>query len=68
MHTNTHECDILIIGSGLAALSQALKIADEFSSQKIKITLMTKDSIKMANSTMAQGGIAAVSDPQGRRQ
>lgn len=62
MHTNTHECDILIIGSGLAALSQALKIADDFSSQKIKITLMTKDSIKMANSAMAQGGIAAVSD------
>lgn len=62
MHTNKYECDILIIGSGLAALSQALKLADDFSSQKIKITLMTKDSIKMANSAMAQGGIAAVSD------
>ncbi len=63
MHTNKYECDILIIGSGLAALSQALKIADDFSSQKIKITLMTKDSIKMTNSAMAQGGIAAVSEP-----
>lgn len=62
MHTNTYECDILIIGSGLAALSQALKIADDFSSHKIRITLMTKDSIKMANSAMAQGGIASVSD------
>jgi L-aspartate oxidase len=64
MHTNTHECDILIIGSGLAALSQALNIADDFSSQKIRITLITKDSIKMTNSAMAQGGIAAVSDPK----
>ncbi len=64
MHTTTHECDILIIGSGLAALSQALKIADDSSSQKMRITLMTKDSIKMTNSAMAQGGIAAVSDPQ----
>ncbi len=64
MQLNTHECDILIIGSGLAALSQALNIAEDFSSQNIKITLMTKDSIQMTNSAMAQGGIAAVSDPK----
>lgn len=63
MQTNTHRCDILIIGSGLAALSMALKAAEDFASENIKITVLTKDSIKMTNSAMAQGGIAAVSDP-----
>ncbi len=48
---------ILVIGSGLAGLSFALKVA-EFS----KITLITKsEDIEQSNSFYAQGGIASVS-------
>lgn len=60
MNKNVHECDILIVGSGLAALSMALKTAEDFAPLKLKITLITKDSIQSANSAMAQGGVAAV--------
>ena len=64
LSTNSFECDILIIGSGLAALSMALKISDDFMNENIKITLVTKDTLESTNSAMAQGGIAAVTDPQ----
>ncbi len=49
------ETDIVIVGSGVAALTMALKIAD----QK-KVLLLTKDKGPSTNSAMAQGGIAAV--------
>ncbi len=51
------ETDILIVGSGTAALAHALKIAD----QK-RVLVLTKDRVPMTNSSMAQGGIAAVVD------
>ena len=51
------ETDILIIGTGIAALAHALKI----NSDK-KILILTKDKISSTNSAMAQGGIAAVVD------
>lgn len=63
MNTNSVECDILIIGSGLAALSMALKMADDSTSEILKITLITKDTLQSTNSSMAQGGIAAVTNP-----
>lgn len=47
--------DILIIGSGLAGLSSALKLA-----QKFRVALVTKASTTEANTNYAQGGIAAV--------
>ncbi len=47
--------DALIIGSGLAGLSLALKLAD-----KVHVTLISKSSLTETNSSMAQGGIAAV--------
>lgn len=50
--------DALIIGSGLAGLSLALKLAD----QK-KVAVITKKSLLDGASSWAQGGIAAVLSP-----
>jgi len=53
------ETEVLIIGSGTAALTLALKMAD----QK-RVLILTKDKIPSSNSAMAQGGIAAVTDKE----
>ncbi|MFZ1318696.1 MAG: FAD-dependent oxidoreductase, partial [Candidatus Nitrotoga sp.] len=47
--------DVLIIGSGLAGLSLALKLADQR-----KVAIITKKSLLEGASVWAQGGIAAV--------
>jgi len=47
--------DVLIIGSGLAGLSLALKLADQR-----KVAVITKKSLLEGASARAQGGIAAV--------
>lgn len=52
---SSRKTDLLILGSGLAGLSLALKLADRFS-----ITLLTKEKATDTNTAMAQGGIAAV--------
>ena len=49
------EVDFLVIGSGLAGLSFALKVAPYG-----KVCLVTKDHLDMSNTRYAQGGIAAV--------
>ncbi len=49
------QTDILVIGSGLAGLAFALKVAD-----KKKVLVVSKSSIDKTNTSMAQGGIAAV--------
>ncbi len=48
--------EVLIIGSGLAGLVLALKLAESGE----EVLLATKTSLTEANSSMAQGGIAAV--------
>ena len=47
--------DTLIIGGGVAGLTAALKIAE-----RQKVVLLSKGSLKNANSYYAQGGIATV--------
>ena len=47
--------DVLIIGSGLAGLTVALKVASEK-----KVCLVSKSKINDNSSSWAQGGIAAV--------
>ncbi|MDR3391841.1 MAG: L-aspartate oxidase [Sulfuriferula sp.] len=47
--------DVLIIGSGLAALTTALHLAES-----MKITILTKKTLRDSASAWAQGGIAAV--------
>jgi len=46
--------DVLIIGSGVAALQLAARIRDDKN-----VRVLTKDKIRTANSYLAQGGIAA---------
>jgi L-aspartate oxidase len=52
--------DILVIGSGLAGLSFALKTAQYDS--EISIAIISKDSLTESNTRYAQGGIAVVWD------
>jgi len=47
--------DFLIIGSGIAGLSYALKVA-----QFGKVTIVTKKKIQKSNTALAQGGVAGV--------
>jgi L-aspartate oxidase len=49
--------DFLVIGSGVAGLSYARRVAEYGS-----VALVTKDVVHEANTTYAQGGIAAVMD------
>lgn len=51
--------DILVIGSGLAGLSAALRLA-----QTCKVGLINKRALVDSASSWAQGGIAAVLDSQ----
>ena len=49
------QCDVLIIGSGLAGLTSALKLANHK-----KVLIVSKREIEDSSSQWAQGGIAAV--------
>ena len=53
------ETDVVIVGSGVAALAAALKIVEHDSPTK-KVLILTKEKGPSTNSAMAQGGIAAV--------
>lgn len=50
----------LIIGSGVAGLTFAIKIAEQFPDKKI--TIITKSNAEESNTKYAQGGIAIVTD------
>ena len=51
-------CDFLVIGSGLAGLAYALKVAD-----RGRVLILSKTAAPATNTSMAQGGIAAVMSP-----
>lgn len=52
------QTEVLIIGSGIAGLSLALKLA-----QHQRVTVLAKSSLSEGSTVYAQGGIAAVLDP-----
>jgi len=54
----TRECDVLIIGSGIAGLMVAVKTAS-----RGRVVVLTKKEAAESNTNLAQGGIAAVTDP-----
>jgi L-aspartate oxidase len=53
-------CDVLIIGSGVAGLSLAIKLSSRFPDRKIY--LVTKGDELQSNTRYAQGGISVVCD------
>ncbi|MDL2222981.1 L-aspartate oxidase [Bacteroidales bacterium OttesenSCG-928-M11] len=53
-----HKFDFLVIGSGIAGLSYAMKVAETGS-----VALLCKTTLEEANTFYAQGGIASVSAP-----
>ncbi len=55
--SNTNACDVLIIGSGGAGLSLALRLADN-----AKILVLSKVGLNSGSTSHAQGGISAVFD------
>ncbi|MFQ5335187.1 MAG: FAD-binding protein, partial [Flavobacteriales bacterium] len=54
------QCDVLVIGSGIAGLSFALKTSAALPGAKIII--VTKGEVTDSNTRYAQGGIATVMD------
>jgi L-aspartate oxidase len=56
-NTIEHRCDLLVIGSGAAGLSLALKMAEH-----CNVIVLSKSDINEGSTRYAQGGIAAVFD------
>lgn len=54
------QTDFLVIGSGIAGLTYALKVAQHFPDKQV--TILTKASADETNTKYAQGGIAVVND------
>jgi L-aspartate oxidase len=54
------QTDFLVIGSGIAGITYALKIAKEFPEKKV--LMITKAQADETNTKYAQGGIAGVMD------
>ena len=55
-----HQYDYLVIGSGIAGMSFALKVAEQGKS----VAIICKTELEEANTYFAQGGIASVTNLQ----
>src|SRR5215471_3882558 len=56
----TMETDFLVIGSGIAGLTYALKVSEKYPGKKIIV--ITKVTADETNTKYAQGGVAVVND------
>jgi aspartate oxidase len=54
------QTDFLVIGSGIAGLTYALKVAQHFPHKTV--TIVTKAAAEETNTKYAQGGVAVVND------
>lgn len=54
----TYEYDYLVIGSGIAGMSFALKVAGP----QVRVALVCKTTLDEANTALAQGGVASVTN------
>src|SRR5450631_3871110 len=54
------QTDFLVIGSGIAGLSYAMKVAQQYPDKKVLV--ITKTKVDETNTKYAQGGIAGVTD------
>jgi len=52
-----YKYDFLVIGSGIAGMSFALKVADKY-----KVAILCKTTLDETNTSLAQGGISSVTD------
>ncbi|NBE96381.1 L-aspartate oxidase [Nonomuraea sp. KC401] len=57
----TVEADVVVVGSGIAGLTAALRFAEL--EPKARVLVVTKDVLSAGSTRWAQGGIAAVLDP-----
>ena len=51
-------CDVLVVGTGVAGLTFAIKTA--IAQRNLNIVILTKTELQETNTTYAQGGVAAV--------
>ncbi|HSE10703.1 MAG TPA: L-aspartate oxidase [Nocardioidaceae bacterium] len=58
----TDHADVVVVGSGIAGLSAALRIREGL--PDARVIVVTKDLLSSGSTTWAQGGIAAALDPE----
>lgn len=61
-HSSFMQTDFLVIGSGIAGLTYALKVARQFPQKQVIV--ITKSSPDETNTKYAQGGVAVVNDAE----
>src|SRR6187549_1004687 len=59
----TTSADVVVIGSGIAGLTAALRLVGTLSSSGAKVIVVTKDVLAAGSTQWAQGGIAAALGP-----